>query len=142
MFDELKKYKNNNHFFVKPDSNLEKVCNAPKTGSGIYLVYELKRGKINLVYIGSSGKVQNNGKIKQGIGGLYDQIVNGHQFGEIPRKISWIQKLNVEKIDGLDVYWYETFTKDIIDIPAFVEAILIQRFYEVNLRLPDWNNEF
>ena len=142
MFDELKKYRNNNHFFVKPDSNLEKVCNAPKSGSGIYLVYELRQGRINLVYIGSSGKVQNNGKIKHRIGGLCDRIVNGHQFGKIPRKNSWIQKMIDEKIEGLDVYWYETFNKELMDIPSFVEAILIQRFFEIHLRLPDWNNEF
>jgi len=142
MFDELKKYKSNNHFPLLPNGNLEKVCNAPKTGCGVYLVFALKKGKIDLVYIGSSGKIQNNGTLKQRIGGLYDRIVNGYQFGKIPRKISWIQKIKKEGIDGLDIYWYETFNEEIKDIPAFTEAILIQRYFDINLRLPSWNNEF
>ena len=142
MFDELEKYKQNNHFFVMPNSLLEEVCNAPKSSSGIYLVYALKNGRINLVYIGSSGKIQNNGKIKHREGGLYDRIVNGHQFGAIPRKKSWIDKLKSEGIDGLDVYWYDTFNQKTQDIPAFVEALIIQRYYDVNRRLPEWNQEF
>lgn len=64
MFDELTKYKNNNDFFFTSDQDLSDVCNAPKNASGIYLVYELKNGRIELVYIGSSGKVQNDGQIK------------------------------------------------------------------------------
>ena len=72
--------------------NLKNVCNAPKNKSGVYIVYELKNGKIELVYIGSSGKVQNNGEIKHRNDGLYDSIVNGHQFGKTPGKESWKQK--------------------------------------------------
>ena len=142
MFDILAEYKNNNHFFFTGKEELEIVCNAPKNKSGIYIVYELKNGRIELVYIGSSGKVQNNGKIKHRNGGLYDRIVNGHQFGEIPRKISWKQKLIDEKIDALDVYWYDTFNSKNRDIPAFVEALIMQQFYDVYGRLPRWNKEF
>ena len=61
MFDELRKYKNNNHFFFSEKDDLKSVCNAPKNKSGVYIVYELKNGKIEMVYIGSSGKVQNDG---------------------------------------------------------------------------------
>ena len=142
MFDELKKYKTNDHFFVMKNSALEKVCNAPKTTSGIYLVFALKKGRIELVYIGSSGKIQNDGSIKHREGGLYDRIVNGHQFGKIPRKISWLNKINEEGMDGLDVYWYDTFNNKTKDIPAFVEAVIIQRHFDIYNKLPDWNIEF
>ncbi|MFL3664038.1 MAG: hypothetical protein ACJ04Q_08550 [Flavobacteriales bacterium] len=86
MFNELTIYKNNNHFFYTFENELDEVCNAPKNSSGIYLVYELKNGKVELVYVGSSGKVQNDGQIKHRNGGMYDRIVNGHQFGKMPRK--------------------------------------------------------
>ena len=142
MFDELKKYKTNDHFFVMKNSALEKVCNAPKTTSGIYLVFALKKGRIELVYIGSSGKIQNDGSIKNREVGLYDRIVNGHQFGNIPRKISWLNKINEEGMDGLDVYWYDTFNNKTKDIPAFVEAVIIQRHFDIYNKLPDWNIEF
>jgi len=142
MFDELEKYENNDHFFFTSKEELENVCNAPKNKSGIYLVYELKNGRIELVYIGSSGKVQNNGQIKHRNGGLYDRIVNGHQFGKIPRKKSWKQKLVKEKIEALDIYWYDTINTENPDIPVFVEATVIQRFFEINKHLPRWNKEF
>jgi len=142
MFDELTKYKNNNHFFFTAKEELENVCNAPKNKSGIYIVYELKNGRIELIYIGSSGKVQNNGKIKHRNGGLYDRIVNGHQFGKIPRKKSWKQKLIDEKIEALDIYWYDTINSETKDIPAFVEATIMQRFFETYGHLPRWNKEF
>lgn len=141
MFDELIKYKNNNHFFFKENDRLDDVCNAPKNKSGIYIVYELKNDRIELIYIGSSGKVQNNGDIKHRKGGLFDRIVNGHQFGKIPRKKSWAQKLKDENIEALDVYWYDTFNNETADIPVYVEAIIIQRFFEVHGNLPRWNKE-
>ena len=141
MFDELKKYKNKDHFFFTSEEELNDVCNASKNSSGIYLVYELKNGKIELVYIGSSGKVQNDGQIKHREGGMYDRIVNGHQFGKISRKESWKQKLIDENIDALDVYWYETVNKEVFDIPVFVESQILQKYLEVYGHLPKWNNE-
>lgn len=48
MFDELRKYKNNDHFFFRGSDKFEDVCNAPKNKSGVYVVYELKNGRIQL----------------------------------------------------------------------------------------------
>ena len=48
MFDELNKYKHNDHFFFKPTDNLNSVCNAPTDKSGVYIIYELKKGRIPL----------------------------------------------------------------------------------------------
>lgn len=141
MFDELSKYKSKNHFFFSKKNELGEVCNAPKNSSGVYIVYELKHGKIELVYIGSSGKVLNDGTIKHRNGGLYDRIVNGHQFGKIPRKQSWKQKMIDENIEALDVYWYDTLNDSIQDIPAFVEATIIQIYFELYGHLPRWNKE-
>ncbi len=137
MFDELKKYKNNEHFFFTAKTELEDVCNAPKDKSGVYVVFELKNGRIELIYIGSSGKIRNDGNLKIRQGGLYDRIVNGKQFGQ-PRKISWKKRLIEENIEALDVYWYDTGSTD---IPAFVETAIMQRFFDVHGRLPRWNKE-
>ncbi|MCH7612940.1 MAG: hypothetical protein IIB45_06220 [Candidatus Marinimicrobia bacterium] len=139
MFDELEKYKNNDHFFFDERISLSEACNAPKDKSGVYVVYELVRGKVNLVYIGSSGKMMNNGNIKHRVGCLYDRLVNGKQFGK-PRRHSWGEKLIEEKIDALDIYWYDTFAEN--DIPASVEGILIQTYFNAYGCLPKWNKEF
>jgi len=141
MFDQLKKYKSNNHFFFDGRSELENVCNAPKNANGVYLVYALKNGRVELVYIGSSGKIKQNGKIGKSKGGMFDKIVNGEPFGK-PRIKSWKQKLLVEKIDALDIYWYETFIKNHNDIPLYVKGSIIQIYFYINENLPEWNKEF
>lgn len=141
MFDELNKYKNNNHFFFSADQSLASVCNTPKNICGVYVVFALTRGKVVLVYIGSSGKMQKDGKIRIRKGGLYDRIVNGKQF-DGPRRISWPDKMKAENIEALDIYWYDTFNNKTLDIPAYIEAKLLQKHFEVTGFLPEWNEEF
>lgn len=141
MFDELEKYESNGHFFFSVHDELGKVCDAPKNGLGVYIVYALKNGKIELIYIGSSGKVSQNGRKKIRKGGIYDRLVNGKQFDK-PRKISWKEKIIAEKIEALDVYWYETIDDSNSDIPATIEGIIMQRHFDVYGRLPKWNKEF
>jgi len=141
MFDELDKYKSSGHFFFSVDDELSTVCNVPKNGVGIYIVYALKGGKIELIYIGSSGKILQNGLKKVRIGGMCDRLVNGKQFGDA-RKRSWKTKIVSENIEALDIYWYETFDIANRDIPNAVEGIIIQRFYEVYGVLPKWNKEY
>lgn len=141
MFDELSKYQVTDHFFFSSDDQLARVCNAPKNSAGIYTVFALAGGRIELIYIGSSGKLKNNGAIKIRKGGLYDRIVNGKQF-DAERKNSWPLRMQTEKIEALDVYWYETFNKQVKDIPAFVESFLMQIHFEQFGKLPRWNIEY
>lgn len=138
MFDELDDYKSNGHFFFSAQNDLENVCNAPKTGVGVYLVYALKEGRIELVFIGSGGKITQSGTRS---GGMFDTIVNGKQFGDC-RKRTWKEKLISQKIEAIDIYWFETFDKEYRDIPSFMEGVILQRFFELHERLPGWNMEF
>ena len=141
MFDELKKYKETDHFFFETKDNLSSVCNAPKEKGGIYIVNALCKGNIDLVYIGSSGKVLQNGLFKTRKGGLFDRLVNGKQFGD-PRKVSWKEKMKSDNIDALDVYWYVTFNNGYKDILLVVEGLIIQKYFDINESLPPWNIEF
>lgn len=141
MFDILENYQNNGHFFFSENQDLKEVCNAPKTASGVYVIYALKGGKIELVYIGSSGKIIQNGQLKARVGGLFDRIVNGKQFDDA-RKKSWAAQVKKERIEALDIYWYETINKDIGDIPTYVEAVCMQRYFEIYGELPRWNVAF
>mgnify|MGYP001018404328 CR=1 FL=1 len=103
MFDELSKYKHNDHFFFKETDNLRQVCNAPTDKSGIYIIYALKGGQTELIYIGRSGELKSDGTFfirKAGLGGLKDRLVNGKQFGE-PRRNSWRTQIQNKKIDIL-----------------------------------------
>jgi len=141
MLFELSKYKSNNHFFFEAKDDLGNVCNAPKSGMGIYLVYALQKGKVKLVYIGSSGKVKQSRSPQVRKGGLYDRIVNGKQF-DAPRKRSWKQMVTSEDIDALDIYWYETFHEEVKDIPTVIEGALLQEYFNSYGKLPKWNKEF
>lgn len=77
MFDILEKYKTNGHFFFNPTGSLDEECNAPDDKDGVYVVYELKNGRVNLVYIGSSGIKIPGYAIKEGLVGLKTIIVSG-----------------------------------------------------------------
>lgn len=143
MLDDLIQYKHTNHFFFSPTDNLRGVCNAPTDKSGIYLIYALKAGKIELIYIGRSGRKKIDGSIfirKAGLGGLKDRLVNGKQF-DLPRRKSWKQQMVAEKIEALDVYWYVTHGDEFVDCPIELEKKLLTKYRAIYGRLPQWNNE-
>jgi hypothetical protein len=142
MYKELKKYKSANTFTFTQDDSLEVVCNAPETASGIFLVYQINGEERELIMVGSTGTVQNDGTLKSKNGGLYDKIVNGHQFAKTGRKYSWPAQMKLENIDRIEVMWYETFTAKTKVMPTFVEAQILQLFLAENDKLPRWNVAF
>ena len=142
MYKELKKFKVNNSFTFTAENSLEDLCNATETGSGVFLVYEVNGEEKELIMVGSTGTIQNDGSLKSKSGGLYDKIVNGHQFAKTGRKYSWPAQMKIENIALLEVVWYETFNEKNKTIPTFVEAQVLQNFLDENNRLPRWNVAF
>ena len=138
MFGEIKKYKNNGHFFFKKGDNLRQVSKSVPDLPGVYYIIRLSKGRIELVYIGKSGMIQQNGQYKdQGLQGR----LNNKQKG-IERQDFFESRILKENIDALDIYWLVTLDTKSKDIPGFVEGLLIQRFFEINGRLPLWNKDF
>lgn len=142
MYKELKSIKIKNQFVFDINDSLEEVCNAPDAASGIFLVYAISNEEKELIMIGSTGTVQNDGTLKIKNGGLYDKIVNGHQFAKTGRKYSWPAQMKKESIDKLEVYWYDTFNDKNKIIPTFLEGQILQNFLTENNRLPKWNVAF
>jgi len=138
MFDELKKYRENGHFIFKPDDKLSAVCNAPKACSGIYLIYALENGKVNLVYIGISGKEGPDGEIKHRKDGLRGRFLSGKTEGVL-RKNYWPQKMIEENIEALDIYWYVTHGEFDYDFPRGLEVGLLKNYGAIYGTLPRWN---
>ena len=142
MYKEVKKFKIGGSFTFTPDQNLEEVCTAPDNGNGVFLVYAVDGETKELIMIGSTGTVQNDGTLKSKSGGLYDKIVNGQQFAKTGRKYTWPTQMKKEDIELLEVFWYETFNAKTSIIPTFLEAQLLQNFLTENGRLPRWNVAF
>ncbi len=142
MYKELKKFKVSNSFTFTTEDNLETVCNASETASGVFLVYAIEAEDKNLIMVGSTGTVQNDGTLKSKNGGLYDKIVNGHQFAKTGRKYSWPAQMKLENIESLEVFWYDTFNEKTKAIPTFIEGQILQNFLDETGHLPRWNVAF
>lgn len=142
MYKELEKFTVKGNFTFTQDDSLEEVCNAPETGSGVFVVYAVAGDEKELVMVASTGTVQNDGTLKIKNGGLYDKIVNGHQFAKTGRKYSWPAQMKIENIDRLEVSWYETFNDDVKLIPTTIEGKILQNFLDENSTLPRWNIAF
>ena len=142
MYKELKKFKVNNFFTFTVENSLEEVCNASETASGLFLVYAVEAEEKELIMVGSTGTVQNDGSLKSKSGGLYDKIVNGHQFAKTGRKYSWPAQMKKENISSIEVYWYDTFNEKTKVIPTYIEGQILQNFLDENGSLPRWNVAF
>ena len=142
MYKELKKFKTTGSFSITADESLEEKCTAPENGNGIFVVYSVDGEEKELIMVGSTGTIQNDGTLKSKSGGLFDKIVNGHQFAKTGRKYSWPAQMKKENISVLEVVWYETFNAKNKVIPTFAEAQVLQNFLDENSRLPRWNVAF
>ncbi len=135
MFEILNKYSHRGQFEFHADDNLRIVCNAPTDKSGVYIVWTNER----LLYIGRSGKKENGVIVhrKCGLGGIKDRLVNGHQFGKLPRRRIWPEKMKEMGLSVLSVFWYDTEEDD----PVEVERLLLAEATYKNGVLPPWNNQ-
>ena len=123
MFDELSKYKETDHFFLRSDDDLKTACNAPSK-DGVFLIYSLNKGRIELVYIGCTDMTSE-------FQGLKDHIISREKFLK--------SKVKSERADALDIYWYVTSTAKKVDNPKEIEFKILQRHMEVYGEMPRWN---
>lgn len=141
MFDELEKYKQCGNFFFKCTESLAEVCNAPRNKYGVFMVYALAGGHIELVYIGKSG----NGSKEKDLRidpkeGLKEILVNGIGSDETERKNSWPVQMMIDNIDALHVHWYVTIDVKHKDSPSFITNTLLQKYRSIYGHLPRWNH--
>lgn len=140
MFDELEKYKTNDHFFFQATDALEQVCNAPDDKDGVYIVYELKNGSVDMVYIGTSG-IRVSGYLKDGLFGLKKAITNGVPSDNEIRSQSWPVKMLSENIDALDIYWFVTYKGNLKDHPESLQSKLLYKYLAIYGKFPRWNKQ-
>jgi len=142
MFDQLNKYKFKDHFFFTATDSLEEVCNAPDDRDGVYIIYELKNGKVNMVYIGASGIKIPGYAIREGLVGLQTTILYGPESEKTPRSQSWPVKMLSEGIHALDIYWWGTYKNNRGDHPEDVKRSLYRAYKQIYGELPKWNKRW
>jgi len=140
MFDELNKYKTNGHFFFNPTDSLEEACNAPDDKDGVYIVYELKNGRVDMVYIGTSG-IYGTAYPKDGLFGLKKSVINGIPSENETRTQLWPIKMLSENIVALDIYWYVTYKGNLKDHPASLQSMLLYKYLDIYGEFPRWNKQ-
>jgi len=138
VFKELDKYKQNGNFFFEKGTTLKVASKDVSNRPGVYYVLKLSKGKIELVYIGKSGSILQNGNFKDQL--LFKRL-NNKQEG-VKRQIFFDAKILKEDINSLNIYWFVTIDENNNDLPGYVEGLLMQRFYEVYGCLPAWNKCF
>ena len=138
MFDEIEKYKNQDHFFYKKGNRLKDQSSDVPSLPGVYYIFRLAKGRVDLVYIGKSGSILQSGKFKKQ---LLRSKINNKQDG-MKRQVYFDNKMKEEHNDGLDIYWFVTMDKHHNDLPGYVEGMLMQRYFEVHGKLPPWNKSF
>ena len=138
MFDELNKYKNEGNFFFEKGDQLSHVSKDVPNLPGVYYIYRLARGRVELVYIGKSGTMLQDGSSKNQM--LRQRINNEHNG--VKRQTYFEQKFVEEDIDALDIYWFVTFDEQHQDLPGYVEGQIMQRYFDIHGCLPPWNKEF
>ncbi|AOM79285.1 hypothetical protein [Pedobacter steynii] len=141
MFDELSKYKQGNFFFQATDSLVE-VCNVDRNKYGLYLVYALRKGRVELIYINKSGPPEKPGLVASPgdiADDLRENLLNGYQFGEIERKNSWPVQMMIEDIEALHVHWYVTYDDKNKDLPATMKSRILQIYQGIYSCVPRWN---
>ena len=139
-FSELIKYKTRGEFIFRQGDKLSEICKAVPHAAGVYLFRTIKDGQENLVYIGASGTMHQNGKFGTQ---LMKKRLQNKQNSEIRRQTFFEIEIEKNNLDGIRVNWFVTFDNQYNkDLPMTVEGQLIQKYFNKYKQLPPWNNKF
>ena len=118
--------------FPEDGKILKEITKDIPNSPGVYIIYNSKN---EIVYIGKAGTVNQDGTFKKQ--GLRKRLTNQHHG--IQREDYFISKIADEKIDYIDIKWYE-LTSGVI--PGYIEGMLIQEYFNIHKKLPSWNDWF
>lgn len=134
----LDKYQTKGSFTFFKGEKLSSKCGAIPNEPGVYLIYAIKNLKKDLVYIGASGKMNQNGTFK--IQKLRKRIQN-MQNSSMRRQTYFENKIKEMNLVSIEVKWYVTYDGVHKDLPLNIEGTLLQKHYDEFGVLPLWNNQ-
>ncbi|MDD2965323.1 MAG: hypothetical protein PHQ65_12685 [Bacteroidales bacterium] len=139
MFSAIHPYSHTDHFFYRLGDSLETHVEKLPDLPGVFIIFTLAHGRINMVYVGAT-HVENRKKGIKAIG-LKSHL---NTIG-IRRSYEdeWNARIATYDMDALDVYWYVTMdNKGKNDLPGFVKANVLHEFFDVHGCLPAWQESF
>ena len=125
------------YFSFKKGYNLSQLTKDIPEGYGAY-VFHKNTIDGEILYIGKSGTVNQNGsKHRQNL----KKRLTMNQCRSIKRQKFFNQKFDEDStLQSIVIEWMIVDDKKCL--PSFLEASLIQKYYELNHKLPLWNKEF
>ncbi len=138
-FKATKKYKQTGTTFFEEGDNLRQVTKSIPDLPGVYLFHEVEGKYTRLKYIGSAGTIKQDGKFK---GQMLRGRINNKMNSQQTRSQFFKEHLKNTNCDLIRIDWYVTYDEDFLDLPKYVEALMVQEFYGWFGSLPDWNKEF
>ncbi len=139
LIEEYKKTNRYGIFELKKDEIINDIMRKNKVPNsyGIYIIYSIKNLSKDIVYIGKSGTMVNDGTFRsQGIAERLTKKQDG-----IIRKKYFQNQIKKYEFDKLEFLWITTFDKEYQEIPSFSEAKMIQAHFSQYKKLPLLNKE-
>lgn len=134
MNELLDNYPEKGEFMFDALVNLLKAASDVSASPGVYIFQAIWEDRKELVYIGSSGRVLQDGSMKK-------QMLNGRIIRPSHRE-KFEFGFKTLKVQSFEVRWYVTMNDGISHIPGYVEGALIQAFYDKHGQLPMFNKSF
>jgi hypothetical protein len=134
LIEEYKESNQSGIFELKKDEIINDIIrkNEVPNSYGIYIIYSIKNLSKNIIYIGKSGTMINDGTFKsQGIAKRLTRIQNGLQ-----RRIYFQNVIEKYQFEKLEFLWITTFDKMYKEIPSLSEAKMIQAYFSEFKKLP------
>ena len=135
-YERIKEHFTFNSLTLTKNDNISGILikNQVPNSFGIYIIYKNEKIYENIIYIGKAGEIDNAGSVKKQ--GLLKRLSNTR---DKKTANEYFKNLFDENIKELIIEYYET-PKSFI--PSFVEAILIQEYFQIFKKLPLLNKSY
>jgi len=127
-------------FQLMPDEIINNIVERENVPDeyGVYLIYGVKNNQKELIYIGKSGTLKQDGTFKeQKLRKRLTMKQNGIYRKEFFRKL-----MRENNYHSLYFKWFITYSSKMKELPAYVEATLLNEFFKENHKLPKLNKTF
>lgn len=126
-------------FTFKRDEDLSKQSSSVPHEHGVYIIFKNSISFENILYIGNSGRLYNNGTFAKQT--LHERI-NKKQDKDTYRQSFFNNHIDEKDVRKLIFQWFQTTNEINKFLPGYIEACLIQEYYRMSGKLPSWNKHF